>query len=269
MTSGSKSPVAAAFRKAADRAEALAGESSVAQEPLRFASGLYRAQAEVAASIQSLHAKSPLSGRLETDAPRLVEQLRRMHRHVAEQAPPVLAAVARERLSESVEVAQARLAVYWNGTRDDREDYLSRAALRPYVEVLVRNQVSIDRPKSGPLCPHCGGQPWVAARRTQPNTHGAQRLLVCALCGSEWVVNRIRCPACGEEDPKQLPSFNTDRYPAVRIEACETCHHYVKSIDLTLDGRAIPEVDDLLSVGLDLWATEQGYARIEPGLAGV
>jgi formate dehydrogenase accessory protein FdhE len=269
VTSESKSPVAAAFRKAADRAETLASESSVASEPLRFAAGLYRIQGQVAAAIQALHASSPLAGRLETDAGRLVEPLRAVHRHAAEVAPPALAAVARERLSERPEVAQARLGVYWNGTRDEREDFLSRAALRPYVEVLVRNQVSVDRPKVGRVCPHCGGQPWVAARRAEPNTHGAQRLLVCALCGSEWVVNRILCPACGEEDPEKLPAFNTDRYPAVRIEACETCHRYVKSIDLTVDGKAIPEVDDLVSVGMDLWAAEQGFARIEPGLAGV
>jgi formate dehydrogenase maturation protein FdhE len=269
VTSGNKSPVAAAFLKAADRAEALAVESDVAREPLRFAAGLYRVQAEVAQAVQALHARSPLSGRLQVDAARLVEPLRLVHRHAAEVAPEPLAAVARERLAERPEVAEARLGVYWNGTRDDREDYLSRAALRPYVEVLVRNQVPVDRPKAGRVCPHCGGQPWVAARRFPPNSHGAQRLLGCALCGSEWVVNRIVCPACGEEDPKKLPAFNTDRYPAVRIEACETCHRYVKSIDLTVDGRAIPEVDDLLSVGMDLWATEQGFARIEPGLAGV
>lgn len=269
MTSGSKSPVAAALLKAADRAEALAGESDAAQEPLRFAAGLYRVQAGVAAAIQALHATSPLSGRLETDAPRLVEPLRTVHRHASEAAPAALAEIARGRLSEQPEVAQARLGVYWNGTRDEREDFLSRAALRPYVEVLVRNQVTVDRPKVGRVCPHCGGQPWVAARRAPPNTHGAQRLLVCALCGSEWVVNRIHCPACGEENPERLPTFNTDRYPAVRIEACETCHRYVKSIDLTVDGRAIPEVDDLVSIGMDLWAAEQGFDRIEPGLAGV
>jgi formate dehydrogenase maturation protein FdhE len=269
VTSESKSPVAAAFRKAADRAESLAAESASASEPLRFAAGLYRIQGEVAAAVQVLHAASPLAGRLETDARRLVEPLRMVHRHAAELAPPILAAVARERLSEAAEVAQARLGVYWNGTRDDREDFLSRAALRPYVEVLVRNRVPVDRPKVGRVCPHCGGQPWVAARRPQPNTHGAQRLLVCALCGSEWVVNRILCPACGEEDPAKLPAFNTDRYPSVRIEACETCHRYVKSIDLSVDGKAIPEVDDLVSVGMDLWAAEQGFARIEPGLAGV
>ena len=269
MTSGSKSPVAAALLKAADRADVLARDSETADEPLRFAAGLYRVQAEVAAAIQTLHAQNPLSGRLETDAPRLVASMRMVHRHAAEAAPAALADVARERLAERPEVAQARLSVYWNGTRDDREDYLTRAALRPYVEVLVRNQVSVDRPKVGRVCPHCGGQPWVAVRRSPPESHGAQRLLGCALCGSEWGVNRIVCPACGEGDPKKLPAFSADRYPAARIEACETCHRYVKSIDLTVDGRAIPEVDDLVSVGMDLWAAEQGFARIEPGLAGV
>jgi formate dehydrogenase accessory protein FdhE len=269
VTSESKSPVSVAFRRAAERADALARSSNVAGEPLRFAAGLYRVQGEVAAAVQALHARRPLAGRLEADGSRLVEPLRAVHRYAAEVAPPTLAAVARERLSELPEVALARLSVYWNGTRDDREDFLSRAALRPYVEVLVRNKVPVDRPKGGRLCPHCGGQPWVAARRPIPNSHGAQRMLLCALCGSQWLVNRILCPACGEEDPDRLPAFNTERYPTARIEACETCHRYLKSIDLSVDGHAIPEVDDLVSVGLDLWAAEQGFARIEPGLAGV
>jgi formate dehydrogenase maturation protein FdhE len=268
VTSANKSPVAVAFLRAAERAEALAA-NSVAEEPLRFAAGLYRAQAHVAGTIQALHAGSPLSGRLETDAPRLVDPLRAIHRQAAESAPSPLAEIARERLAESAEVAQARLGVYWNGSRDEREDFLTRAALRPYVEVLVRNQVPVDRPRTGRVCPHCGGQPWMAARREPPGSNGAQRLLLCALCGSEWQVNRIVCPACGEENPDHLPTFSADRYPAARVEACETCHRYVKSIDLTVDGRAVPEVDDLASVGMDLWASEQGFVRIEPGLAGV
>jgi FdhE protein len=55
----------------------------------------------------------------------------------------------------------------------------------------------------------------------------------------------------------------------VRIEACETCRRYMKSIDLTLDARPIPEVDDVLSISLDLWAADQGFTRIEPGIAGL
>jgi formate dehydrogenase maturation protein FdhE len=46
-------------------------------------------------------------------------------------------------------------------------------------------------------------------------------------------------------------------------------HRYIKAIDLTLDGRVIPEVDDLCSLSLDLWEGEQGYERLEPSLAGV
>jgi formate dehydrogenase maturation protein FdhE len=43
----------------------------------------------------------------------------------------------------------------------------------------------------------------------------------------------------------------------------------VKSIDLTLDARAMPEVDDLVSLGVDLWAVGEGFVRLEPGLAGI
>ena len=57
------------------------------------------------------------------------------------------------------------------------------------------------------------------------------------------------------------------RVPA--LEACETCQRYVKSVDLSLDGLAVPEVDELRSLSLDLWAVERGYVRLEPGLAGV
>ena len=42
--------------------------------------------------------------------------------------------------------------------------------------------------------------------------------------------------------------------------------HYIKSVDLTVDGLAVPEVDELAAIPLDLWATERGYAKITPNL---
>ena len=141
--------------------------------------------------------------------------------------------------------------------------------LRPYAEVLVRAGIAPDRPRPAGACPSCGGAPWIAARRPEAGAEAARRLLGCGLCGAEWPASRIRCPACPEEDPQKLPSFRSETYPAARIEACETCRRYVKSIDLTLDALAIPEVDDLVSLSLDLWAAEQGFRRIAPGLAGV
>jgi FdhE protein len=109
----------------------------------------------------------------------------------------------------------------------------------------------------------------VSTRRTPPDSEAGVRLLHCALCALEWNINRICCPACGEDDPYKLPVYRSDPHPAIRIEACETCRRYVKSIDLTLDARPIAEVDDLVSLSMDLWALDEGLARIEPGLAGV
>jgi formate dehydrogenase maturation protein FdhE len=43
----------------------------------------------------------------------------------------------------------------------------------------------------------------------------------------------------------------------------------VKSIDLTTDARRLPEVDDVASLALDLWAQEKGFTRIEPGPVGL
>jgi formate dehydrogenase maturation protein FdhE len=43
----------------------------------------------------------------------------------------------------------------------------------------------------------------------------------------------------------------------------------VKSLDLSQDARPLPEVDDIVSLSMDLWALEQGYSRLEPGLAGL
>ena len=95
------------------------------------------------------------------------------------------------------------------------------------------------------------------------------RMLHCALCAFVWQVGRIRCPACGEEDPEKLPFFTAPQHIGVRIEACESCKAYVKSIDLSLDARRVPEIDDLMSLSMDLWSTEHGYVRMEPGLAGL
>jgi FdhE protein len=74
---------------------------------------------------------------------------------------------------------------------------------------------------------------------------------------------------CGCEEPAALVALQTASHPAVRIEACDRCRRYVKSIDLTLDARPLPEVDDLVSIAVDLRAQEDGYRRLEIGWAGV
>jgi len=42
---------------------------------------------------------------------------------------------------------------------------------------------------------------------------------------------------------------------------------YVKSIDVTVDARRVPEIDDLVALSLALWAVSQGEWRLEPVLS--
>ena len=262
--------VEAAFERRAARAEALTREARTAVEPLRFAAGLYRVQGRLAATVESAHAGRPLCGRLETDLDSFQYGLAEALRFAAESGPAALADEARARGRDETSAARSRLLVFWSGDREPGEGYyLSRALLRPYVEVLRALGITPDRVHRPGECPFCGGAPWIAARRSESDADGARRLLGCALCGEEWPFGRIRCPCCFEEDPTKLPSFRSETHPTVRIEACETCRRYVKSIDLTADARAVPEVDDLVSLGMDLWVQEQGYARVAPGLAGI
>ena len=239
--------------------------------PLHFAPGLYRVQGRLAATIESAHTGRPLCGRPEPDLDSFQHGLVEALRFAAESGPLTLAEEARARGRDEASVARSRILVFWSSDTGPGEgDYLSRALLRPYVEVLRGLGIAPDRVhRPGGECPFCGGAPWIAARRSESDADGTRRLLGCALCGEEWPFARIRCPCCSEEDPTKLPSFRSETHPTVRIEACETCRRYVKSIDLTADARAIPEVDDLVSLAMDLWAQEQGYARVAPGLAGI
>jgi len=60
-----------------------------------------------------------------------------------------------------------------------------------------------------------------------------------------------------------------EEFPHIRIEACDTCRTYRKVVDLAQDPAAIPEVDDLASVPLDLWAVQQGYMKPTANLFGL
>ncbi|HWZ85257.1 MAG TPA: formate dehydrogenase accessory protein FdhE [Thermoanaerobaculia bacterium] len=257
------------FERRAARADLLARGAAAAQDPLRFAAGLYRVQGRLAQDLEQAHGDEPLSGSLEADLDRLLGRIGSVLRYAAEEGPEDLAGQARARQQDLPATARTRLLVAWAGDRPASEDYLSRAILRPYAETLRHVGKPPDRIHRRGQCPFCGGPPWIGARRDAGEMEGAHRHLGCALCGLEWPFQRIVCPSCFEEDPYKLPVFRSDPHPTVRVEACETCRRYVKSIDLSEDARPIPEVDDLVSWSMDLWAAEQGWTRIEPGLAGL
>jgi len=117
------------------------------------------------------------------------------------------------------------------------------------------------------FCLFCRRKPSVGVLRQMGE--GASRSLICSFCAAEWNFRRLVCPGCGEEDDKKLPVFTASDFDYIRVECCESCKTYLKTIDLTKNGRAEPLVDELASVPLDLWAREHGYAKLQPNLLGM
>lgn len=144
--------------------------------------------------------------------------------------------------------------------------FFARALLQPYAEWLAASFPPPEPAAASSLCPTCGARPQATVLR--PEGDGGKRFLLCSFCLTEWEFRRILCPVCGEEDHRKLPRYSAEDMLAVRVEACDTCHFYLKSIDLTIDGLAVPLVDEVATVPLDLWATERGYKKAEPNLMG-
>jgi formate dehydrogenase maturation protein FdhE len=154
-----------------------------------------------------------------------------------------------------------------SGASNPGEQFVIESLLQAFAGQLVIPDRSPGHGSTPMRCPRCDALPVVAVLREEG--HGARRSLLCALCLTEWECLRIVCPACGEQDRDQLPIYAAEQFAHVRIDACDRCHQYIKTIDLTRDGLAVPCVDDIASVSLDLWAREQGYTRIHRNVLGI
>jgi formate dehydrogenase maturation protein FdhE len=146
------------------------------------------------------------------------------------------------------------------------ERALAWVFLQPYAEYLAdhREVAAVDGTPS--TCPLCGGRPAVGVLRSEGD--GAKKSLICMLCAHEWQFRRIYCPACGEEREPQMAFYSAPEIAHVRVDVCDTCHTYLKSIDLTKTGLAVPVVDELATIPLDLWAREHGYQKLQINLLG-
>jgi FdhE protein len=187
---------------------------------------------------------------------------------VRETGPQKLAEEAGRLQGSSVTQIRGMLQRWLSATeaQDDGSAFFARVMLQPQAEKLARAGGFTHEQVVGNKCPYCQSDPQLAVIR--PEGDGGKRLLLCSFCQSEWEFRRILCPACGEEHHEKLPRYSADGISAVRVEACEVCKSYLKSVDMTVDGLAVPVVDEVATAPLDLWAAEQGYHKIHLNLMG-
>jgi len=188
---------------------------------------------------------------------------------VEEKAPTPLAQIARDLRSSDPNSWHDLFTQVWThiDSPTDPQEFLVLAFLQPYAE-FARSQANLRlEGYTSLLCPFCNRKPALGILR--PQGDGGRRSLLCGFCLTEWEFRRLVCAGCGEEDHAKLPVYTAAELPYIRVECCDTCRTYIKTIDLTKNGLADPLVDELASVPLNLWAQEHGYAKLHPNLLGM
>ena len=256
--------------KQIERADYLSAESSGAKELLTFYAQLLRAQKEIYESFRSRDDWSP-AGDLESDLIIVVSAASGLLEAVARHGPESLAGDAQVLLNSEPDVMVLTLIDYWRSPSDTQ--FFAKSVLQPYLRLLAETNT---RPSGRELaggertCPFCGGPPQLSFLISKESAgESGNRDLLCAACLSSWEFRRVVCANCGEEQPAKLGYFHSPAFDHIRIEACDSCKHYLKGIDLTRLGLAVPLVDEIYSGPLDLWARERGYTKIELNLVGL
>lgn len=211
-----------------------------------------------------------LTGSLERDLPAVQACALPLLTAVASIGPPRLAEEATTLLEGDPQAVESILRAGWR--MSSGQPFFAKAILQPYAEYLATIDVRpADRglPEARRTCPFCGGGPQLSILQSPGDADGGGRQLLCATCFTAWPFRRVLCAHCGEEDERRLGYFHSPAYDHLRVDACDTCRQYLKSVDLTRLGNAVPLVDELAGAPLDLWAVEHGYRKIELNLVGL
>jgi formate dehydrogenase accessory protein FdhE len=260
------------------RADELTSSHPFAAEVLRFYKGIATFQKEFYAHLDSVRRNGlrQKAGGLfdqDLDLPLLLPTFQEFLARVGAFSPAPVAESAANLRKQPAARCEDLLSFHWrkpsdsHSALDETETLLAWIFLQPYAEFLA------DRGEHNPgndgvaVCPFCGGKPSVGVLR--PEGDGAKRFLICALCSTEWAFRRILCASCGEEAVEKLAVYTANEFNHVRVEGCDTCQRYIKTVDLTKNGLAVPVVDELATIPLNLWAQEHGYTKLQPNLLGI
>jgi len=273
------------YEKRIDRAKKLAEEYQFAAKPLKFYTRIAQFQKELFSAIAKEWGNQPVvpaGGDFRSDLNFMVllPKYPNFLALVEANAPHPLSETAAKLSQEGSAAWMELLGEYWskggrsdeNGTfrsseqRSALKEFLARGFLQPYAE-FIGEAIAEPAIEGTPyVCPKCDSLPLLGVLK--PEGDGGRRFLHCAFCAHEWAFRRILCPSCGEERENQLPVFVAEQFPHIRVECCDTCKHYLRTVDLTKNGNAVAEADDLAAIPLTLWAQENGYARIHTNLLG-
>lgn len=131
---------------------------------------------------------------------------------------------------------------------------------KPLVKVYaqeIKNQVLYDKWALN-TCPVCG---WHASMAVT-STENKQRILHCSLCDTAWPFKTRACTHCSNEDHSTLKYISVEGDEVHRINVCEKCRGYIKTMDESKAAVVNSSVEeDVRSIHLDIIAQREGYLK--------
>lgn len=110
-----------------------------------------------------------------------------------------------------------------------------------------------DKPWTKGYCPICGSP----AGFSMFEGEGGERFLLCGFCGHKWSSRRLYCPFCDNTDSKSLNYLYSDEEKEYRVDLCDKCKKYIKTIDTRKTERIIyPPLEHVATLHFDIKAKE-------------
>ena len=136
--------------------------------------------------------------------------------------------------------------------------FITYNSIKPSLSVCA-SQLSTyldkDEPWEMGYCPICGSLPVLATFQNE-----GKRFLVCSFCWHKWPVQRIYCPFCNNKDNTTLRYFQIEEEQEYRLDVCDNCKKYIKTVDTREVERIIyPPLEEVATLHLDIKAKEMGF----------
>lgn len=135
---------------------------------------------------------------------------------------------------------------------------------KPYFLALGKKQDEHRRAWEAGRCPVCNALPVLSSIDWEGRRH-----LYCSFCGTKGQFKRISCPVCKSTENEQLNIITAEEEEGFRIDTCDACKSYIKTVQADRMENLAPDYVDLLSLPLDIIAQNKGYKRNTPNPIGM
>jgi FdhE protein len=140
--------------------------------------------------------------------------------------------------------------------------FLTYNSLKPSIGACAEQLAVYLNPNEPWLqgyCPVCGSAPILSLLEDE-----GQRKLVCSFCWHLWSARRVHCPYCDSSQNKDLHYFYSEEEKDTRVDVCDNCKKYIKTLDTRKVERLIyPPLEQISTIHLDIKAQEMGFV---PGI---